>query len=134
MSLEAQIHRHVLGLDGVAVVYAADPVWLVAAKHLGGLLTPGVEPDGGPFVVCTEEPRPQGEEAATEAVGPSGDGEQLLADMRPVLAVRVRIGTSGGAAAPDVARRVAAEIRSFAAAHRPGLDIKAVVEIAAIDV
>lgn len=147
MSLEAQIHRLVLDVDGVGIVYAADPLWLAAAKQLGGLLTSGSEPAGGPFVVCTEEGRPRAEAVDTlrdnhnpdtdmhTSVGPGEiSEEQLLDDMRPIVAVRVRIGTDGSAAAPVVAKMVAAQIRSFVSIHRPGLDVKALVEIAAIDV
>ncbi|MHA7271355.1 hypothetical protein [Arthrobacter sp. HLT1-20] len=115
MSLEEDIHQVVLGADGVATVYSADPLWLNAVKQLGALLGPNGEPAPVPFVVCTEEPHD----------GASGA-------QRVVMSVKVRIGTDGTVPAPATARLVAALIRSHVAEQRPEVDVRAVVEIAAI--
>lgn len=119
MSLEASIHELVLGMDGVAVVYTADPIWLMAMKQLGALLGPGGEAAPVPFVVCTEE-----------APDPAADG----GSARAAMTVRVRIGTGASAPAPGVARAVAGAIRALVSAQRPELDVKAVVEVSAIGV
>ncbi|WP_269940011.1 hypothetical protein [Arthrobacter sp. HY1533] len=116
MSLEAEIHQLVLGMDGVAAVYAADPVWLTAVKQLGSLLGPG-EAAPVPFVVCSEEADDAGVPGAA-----------------PAMSVRVRIGTDGSLPAPGLARAVAAGIRTHVAVQRPGVEVKAVVEISAIGV
>lgn len=118
MSLEEDIHNVVLGADGVASVYSADPLWLNAVKALGALLGPNGEPAPVPFVVCTEE--------AGLADG-AGAGA-----TRPVMSVKVRIGTDGTLPAPATARSVAALIRSHVALQRPEVDVRAVVAIAAI--
>lgn len=110
MSLENQIRERVLELDGVGAVYSADPLWLTAAKALGALVGSGDSAGAVPFVVCAED----------EIEG------------RSLLTVRVRIGTDGSVPSPALARSVAAEIRAFVSGHRPGTDVKAVVEIAAI--
>lgn len=116
MSLEDGIHQLVLGMDGVAAVYTADPVWLTAVKQLGSLLSPG-EAAPVPFVVCSEKADDAGEPGAA-----------------PAMSVRVRIGTDGSLPAPALARSVAAGIRAHLAVLRPGVDVKAVVEISAIGV
>lgn len=116
MSLEDEIHQLVLGMDGVAVVYAADPVWLTAVKQLGSLLGPG-EAAPVPFVVCSEEADDAGVPGAA-----------------PAMSVRVRIGTDGSLPAPELARAVAAGIRAHVAVQRPGMEVKSVVEISAIGV
>lgn len=110
MELEQDIHQLVLAMDGVAGVFAADPVWMTAVKQLGALLATGADAAAMRFVVSSEE---------------DGTGA-------PVLTVRVRIGTDGSIAAPRLARSVAAGIRAFVAVRRPGVEVKAVVEIAAI--
>ncbi|POH61207.1 hypothetical protein [Arthrobacter glacialis] len=119
MSLEEDIHNMVLGADGVAAVYSADPLWLNAVKALGALLGPNGEPAPVPFVVCTEE--------AGLADDESGAGA-----TRPVMSVQVRIGTDGTLPAPATARSVAALIRAQVALQRPEVDVRAVVAIAAI--
>jgi hypothetical protein len=124
MSLENDIHQLVLGLDGVAAVYTADPLWLAAVKQLGSLLGPGGEA-AVPFVVCSES----GGDGDGE-----GEGDGLGEAGGPVMTVKVRIGTDGSTPAPAMARDVAVAIRSFVAARRPGLGVKAVVEISAIGV
>lgn len=118
MSLEEDIHNVVLGADGVAAVYSADPLWLKAVKALGALLGPNGEPAPVPFVVCTEE---------AGLADESGAGA-----TRPVMSVKVRIGTDGTLPAPATARSVAALIRSHVAQQRPEVDVRAVVAIAAI--
>lgn len=117
MSLEDEIHQLVLGMDGVAVVYAADPVWLTAVKQLGSLLGPG-EAAPVPFVVCSEE----------------ADDDAGVPGAAPAMSVRVRIGTDGSLPAPGLARAVAAGIRAHVAVQRPGVEVKSVVEISAIGV
>ena len=121
MSIEAGIHELVLGMDGVAVVYAADPIWLTAVKQLGALLGPGSEAAPVHFVVCSEQ-----------AANPADDGAGGAA--RAAMTVRVRIGTDGSAPAPKVARAVAGAIRALVVAQRPELVVKAVVEVSAIGV
>lgn len=116
MSLEEDLHHVVLGADGVATVYSADPLWLNAVRQLGALLGPNGEPAPVPFVVCTEE---AGDDGASGA-------------PRAVMSVKVRIGTDGTVPAPATARSVAALIRSHVAQQRPEVDVRAVVEIAAI--
>lgn len=111
MNLEEQLRELVLGLDGVATVYSADPLWLTVVKQVGALLSAGEEA-GVPFVVCRVDT----------------DGE------RPVMTVQIRIGTDGGVPAPTLARGVAAAIREFVGQERPELDVVAAVEIAAIGV
>lgn len=110
MSLEEDLHQLVLGMDGVATVYAADPLWLNVLKQVGVLLGPD---DAGPvpFVVCSE-----------------GGGESTSGS----LTVRVRIGTDGAHPAPVVARMVAQGIRAHIDAQHQGMLVKAVVEVAAI--
>lgn len=112
MSLEDQIHQWVLGLDGVDTVYAADPLWLTAVKQLGALVGAGESAAPVPFVVCAEEE----------------------ADGRAVMTVKIRIGTDGSVPAPAMARSVATEIRTIVAGQRPEVDVKAIVEIAALGV
>lgn len=121
MSLEDDIHHLVLGMDGVATVYSADPLWLNALKQLGALLGPNGEPAPVPFVVCTEE---------IYDAGTAGSG--AAAASRAVMSVRVRIGTDGSVPAPATARSVAALIRAHVAARRADVDVRAVVQIAAI--
>jgi len=112
MSLEDQIHQCVLGLDGVGTVYLADPVWLTAVKQLGALIASGESKAPAPFVVCVEE----------ESEG------------RSLLTIKVRIGTDGSVPAPAMARSVASEIRSLVAETHPNMDVKTVVEVAALGV
>ncbi|MHA7303708.1 hypothetical protein ACX80E_00430 [Arthrobacter sp. TMN-49] len=119
MSLEGDIHRLVLGLDGIATVYSVDPLWMTVVKELGSLLASGAGPAQVPFVVCTEE---------YEADDAAGDGRA----PRPVMNVKVRIGTDGSVPAPALARSVAALIRAHVAQRRPEMDVRAVVQIAAI--
>lgn len=110
MSLEEEIRERVLNLDGVAVVYSADPLWLTVVKQVGALLSPGDEAAQVPFVVC-----------------------QVDGDL-PLTTVRIRVGTDGSVPAPAVARDVAASIRSFVGSLHPGSEVVAAVEIAAIGV
>lgn len=112
MSLEEQLRELVRGLDGVATVYSADPLWLTVVKQVGALLSAGEEAAEVPFVVCRVD----------------GDGET------PVMTVQIRIGTDGGVPAPALARGVAAAIREFVGRERPELEVVAAVEIAAIGV
>ena len=112
MSLEEEIRELVLGLEGVSIVYAADPLWLTVLKQVGAALSPGDDPAQLPFVVCQME---------------DGDG-------RATMRVQIRIGSKGDVPAPALARSVAAAIRRFIAAARPGLEVVAAVEIAAIGV
>lgn len=114
MSLEDDIHQLVLAMDGVATVYAADPVWLSALKQLGSLVDPGSAAQPVPFVVCSD------------AVLPDAAGA--------VMTVKIRIGTDGSLPAPAMARSVAGAIRTFVAALHPDVQVKAVVEISAIAV
>lgn len=102
----------VLGLEGVATVYAADPVWLTVLKQVGAALSPGEAPAQPPFVVCRME---------------DDDG-------RTAMRVQIRIGSNGDVPAPALARNIAAAIRGFVTKARPGLEVVAVVEIAAIGV
>ncbi|SEE84369.1 hypothetical protein SAMN04489740_2754 [Arthrobacter alpinus] len=112
MSLEDQIHQWVMGLDGVDTVYSADPLWLTAVKQLGALVGAGESATSVPFVVCAEEET----------------------DDRPLMTVKVRIGTDGSVPAPALARSVAAEIRTLVVGQRPEVDVKTVVEVAALGV
>jgi hypothetical protein len=118
MSLEEQIHELVLGLDGVATVYAADPLWLAVAKQVGALLSAGDEAAAVPFVVCDV----------------NKGGDDAGSGGRPVLTVRIRIGSDGGVPAPALARGVAAAIRAFVAAEHPETGVVVAVEIAAIGI
>jgi len=112
VSLEEDVRELVLGLEGVATVYSADPLWLTVLKQVSAALSPGDDPAQLPFVVCRME---------------DGDG-------RTLMRVQVRIGSSGDVPAPALARNVAAAIRGFVATAKPGLEVVAVVEIAAIGV
>lgn len=154
MSLEDDIHQLVLAMEGVATVYAADPVWLSALKQLGSLVDPGSAAAPVPFVVCSDEVSP--EELSAEAVstdgassdaddggtqkrGPGALGEASLVDgassrSRSVLTVKIRIGTDGTLPAPAMARSVAGAIRTLVTARQPDAQVKAVVEISAIGV
>ncbi len=117
MTLEEDIHQLVLAMEGVATVYSADPVWLAALKQAASRLGSGGE--AAVFVVCCEE--------RLDAGGMS-DG------ARPTVGVRLRIGSNGTVPAPALARAVAGGIRTFVSGQRPGVDVKAVVEISAIGV
>lgn len=136
MSIEDEIHQLVRGLDGVATVYAADPVWRTAVKALGSWLGPGGEVPA--FVVCTEESAdPLFIEAdADDGASPAGAVSRSLggATAPAVMTVRVRIGTDGSQPAPFLARTVAAAIRSLVSAQHPEVAVKAVVEVSAIGV
>ena len=120
MSLEEDIHQLVLSMDGVATVYAADPVWLSALKQLGSLMDPDSAARPVPFVVCSED--------SSSELSDGGPG------CRSVMTVKIRIGTDGALRAPDMARSVAGAIRTFVTALHPDVQVKAVVEISAIGV
>ncbi|AIY02835.1 hypothetical protein ART_3236 [Arthrobacter sp. PAMC 25486] len=128
MSLEEEIRQLVLGMGGVATVYAADPMWVTAVKQLGALLGPGGDAAPVPFVVCTEE----GADLLDTDDGafPAGAG----GFTRPVMTVRVRIGTDGSQPAPALARAVAGAVRALVSVQRPEVGVKAVVEVSAIGV
>lgn len=123
MSLEDDIHQLVLSLEGVATVYAADPVWLSALKQLGSLVDSGSAAAPVPFVVCSEDA--SSETSETNDRGLVG---------QPVMTVKIRIGTDGSLPAPVMARSVAGAIRTFVSALHPNVQVKAVVEISAIGV
>lgn len=112
MSLEEEIRELVLGVGGVAIVYSADPLWLTVLKQVGAALSPGDDPAQLPFVVCRRE----------------DDGG------RQIMRVQVRIGSNGAVPAPALAHNVAAAIRLFVSTARPGLEVVAAVEVAAIGV
>ncbi|MDQ6741093.1 MAG: hypothetical protein M3021_12240 [Actinomycetota bacterium] len=42
MRITDELHRLILGLDGVNTVFPADPSWRTAVGHLAATLTPGV--------------------------------------------------------------------------------------------
>ncbi|ALO65268.1 hypothetical protein AS189_00665 [Arthrobacter alpinus] len=155
MSLEDDIHQLVLAMEGVATVYAADPVWLSALKQLGSLVDPGSAAAPVPFVVCSEAEtaeavsdaddggtRERGAVALGEASSPdaaSADGRPVVSDKtvltaKSVLTVKIRIGTDGTLPAPAMARSVAGAIRTLVTARQPDAQVKAVVEISAIGV
>lgn len=117
MTLEDDIHQLVLSMEGVAMVYSADPVWLAAARQAASLLGSGGE--AAAFVVCREE-------------GPDADG--MSDGARPAVSVRLRIGSNGTVPAPELARAVAAGIRTFVSGQRPEVDVNAVVQVSAIGV
>ncbi|MFQ4149506.1 hypothetical protein AAGW05_12540 [Arthrobacter sp. LAPM80] len=121
MSLEEDLHQLVLGMDGVATVYAADPLWLTMLKQVGGLLGQGDDAAPVPFVVCSEDGA--GDGAGDGAEDGTHDG---------IVTVRVRIGTDGAQPAPAVARNVAEGIRAHVSLQRPGTLVRAVVEVSAI--
>lgn len=132
MSLEEDIHQMVLSMDGVATVYAADPVWLSALKQLGSLMDPDSAAQPVPFVVCSEA---ASSETDTGDTGGTGDaGSTGGSSCRSVMTVKIRIGTDGALRAPDMARSVAGAIRTFVTALHPDVQVKAVVEISAIGV
>lgn len=130
MSLEDDIHQLVLAMDGVATVYAADPVWLSALKQVGSLMDPDSSSPRVPFVVCSEEASSEASEAS-EASERNGSG---AVGGQPVMTVKIRIGTDGSLPAPAMARSVAGAIRTFVIALHPDVQVKAVVEISAIGV
>ena len=134
MSLEDDIHQLVLAMDGVATVYAADPVWRSALKQLGSLVDPGSDATPVPFVVCSEA-----DDGGTQERGPGVLGDASLPDAasaggRSVMTVKIRVGTDGSLPAPAMARSVAGAIRTLVAGQRPDVQVKAVVEISAIGV
>ncbi|MFB9165161.1 hypothetical protein [Arthrobacter psychrochitiniphilus] len=122
MSMEEEIRQLVLSMDGVATVYAADPLWLTTVKRLGLLLEQGTE-ELAHFVVCSGgiEEFPLVDTTAT------GDGTGALT-------IRTRIGTDGSLPAPATARAVADAIRVFATENYPFLSVKAIVEVSTIGV
>lgn len=128
MSLEEDIHQMVLSMDGVATVYAADPVWLSALKQLGSLMDPDSAAQPVPFVVCSEAASSETDTGDTGGTGDAGSS------CRSVMTVKIRIGTDGALRAPDMARSVAGAIRTFVTALHPDVQVKAVVEISAIGV
>ncbi|MEV8181763.1 hypothetical protein [Specibacter sp. NPDC078692] len=126
MNLEEDIRQMVLSMDGVATVYAADPVWLSALKQLGSLMDPDSAAQPVPFVVCSE--------AASSETDTGDAGSTGGSSCRSVMTVKIRIGTDGALRAPDMARSVAGAIRTFVTALHPDVQVKAVVEISAIGV
>ncbi|ALE93746.1 hypothetical protein AOC05_17750 [Arthrobacter alpinus] len=110
--MEEEIRELVLGVDGVAIVYSADPLWLTVLKQVGAALSPVDDPAQLPFVVCLRD----------------DDGG------RQIMRVQVRIGTNGAVPAPALARNVAAAIRVFVSARQPEVGVVAAVEVAAIGV
>jgi len=126
MSLEEELHALVRGLPGVSIVYAADPLWLNVVKAVGAMLGPGSADTQTPYVVCQID-------AGAHDGGPEGSarGDDVV---RPVMTVRLRIGTDGSVPAPALARDVAAAIRAHLAGAEPGMEVVAAVEIAAIGV
>ncbi|MCZ2401638.1 hypothetical protein IV498_00170 [Paenarthrobacter sp. Z7-10] len=86
MSTADQLHRLVLSVPGVAAVYPADPAWRAPMNRLGAVMAPG-----------TSAPEP-------ELVRLRMDGSTAH--------VRIRVGASGDVPAPELARRIAAEIRA----------------------
>lgn len=130
MSLEDDIHQLVLAMDGVATVYAADPVWLSALKQLGSLVDPDSSSTRVPFVVCSEEVSSETNE--TNGTNETNDGGAVGGQL--VMTVKIRIGTDGSLPAPAMARAVAGAIRTFVIALHPDVQVKAVVEISAIGV
>lgn len=129
MSLEEDIRQMVLSMDGVATVYAADPVWLSALKQLGSLMDPDSAAQPVPFVVCSEAASSETDTGDTGGTGSAGGSS-----CRSVMTVKIRIGTDGALRAPDMARSVAGAIRTFVTALHPDVQVKAVVEISAIGV
>ncbi|MGN5732916.1 hypothetical protein [Arthrobacter psychrochitiniphilus] len=128
MSMEEEIRQLVLSMDGVATVYAADPLWLTTVKRLGLLLEQGTA-EPAHFVVCSGgiEEFPLIETTNTGYRTAAGDGTGALT-------VRTRIGTDGSLPAPATARAVADAIRVFATENYPFLSVKAIVEISTIGV
>lgn len=112
MSVEADIHQLVLGMDGISAVFVVDPLWKNVVSQLGSLL--GQDGAGGQlqFVDCS-----------TDSSG-----------ANPVMTVRLRIGADGSVPAPALARAVAAAIRTHVKAVQPDVDVVAAVEISAISV
>lgn len=94
MSLEEDIHQMVLSMDGVATVYAADPVWLSALKQLGSLMDPDRAAQPVPFVVCSEAASSETDTGDTGGTGDAGSS------CRSVMTVKIRIGTDGALRAP----------------------------------
>ncbi|WP_104110799.1 hypothetical protein [Arthrobacter sp. N199823] len=139
MSLEDDIHQLVLAMDGVATVYAADPVWLSALKQLGSLVDPGSGATPVPFVVCSEADDGGTQERGPGPSGAGSLGEASLPDAasaggRSVMTVKIRIGTDGSLPAPAMARSVAGAIRTLVTARQPEVQVRALVEISAIGV
>lgn len=126
MSLEDDVHQRVLDMDGVAVVYAVDPMWRTAVKTLGGLLSPAETAAAMTFVACSETADP-----GSDGMRPVLTAPVLTA---PVLTVKVRVGTDGSVPAPQLARNVATGIRTFVAPRRPDFEVRVLVQIAAIGV
>ena len=122
MSMEEEIRQLVLSMDGVATVYAADPLWLTTAKRLGSLLEQGTA-EPAHFVVCSDGI----EEFPLVETTNTGDGAGALT-------IRTRIGTDGSLPAPATARAVADAIRVFATENYPFLSVKAIVEVSTIGV
>lgn len=100
-----RIHQVALTVPGVATVYPADPAWHNALRQAGAVLNlPG---DGAArFAACTLD-----EATAT---------------------VRVRIGVTRHAPAPQVARDVAAAIRALLERERPGTTVRTQVQVCSI--
>lgn len=140
MSLEDDIHQLVLSLEGVATVYAADPVWLSALKQLGSLVDSGSAAAPVPFVVCSDADDVGTQERGTGTLGAEslGDGgaagSRSFKTVKTVMTVKIRIGTDGSLPAPAMARSVAGAIRNLVEVQRPDVQVKAVVEISAIGV
>lgn len=137
MSLEDDIHQLVLAMDGVATVYAADPVWLSALKQLGSLVDSGSAAAPVPFVVCSDADDVGTQERGTGTLGAESLGAGGAAggrSVKTVMTVKIRIGTDGSLPAPAMARAVAGAIRTFVIALHPDVQVKAVVEISAIGV
>lgn len=134
MSLEDDIHQLVLAMDGVATVYAADPVWLSALKQVGSLVDSGSAAAPVPFVVCSDADDVGTQERGTGTLGAESLGDGGAAGGQLVMAVKIRIGTDGSLPAPAMARSVAGAIRTFVIALHPDVQVKAVVEISAIGV
>jgi uncharacterized alkaline shock family protein YloU len=93
MNTAQRLHALISGIDGVAVLYPADPLWRRVAAGIAGTL-PGESPGSPPAV----------------DVATGGDG----------IRVRVRVGVHSGSPAPDLIRRIAQTIRDDLELHAGG--------------
>jgi hypothetical protein len=93
MNAAQRLHALISGIDGVAVLYPADPFWRRAAAGLAGTL-------------AGESPGPPA--AVDVATGEDG------------TCIRVRMGVDPGTPAPDLVRRIAKLIQEDLEQHDGG--------------
>ncbi|MDI3243347.1 hypothetical protein QK292_17485 [Arthrobacter sp. AL08] len=106
MADTARLRERILSLEGVQTLYPVDPAWKSTAR----LIRAALDPDAG-------DPDPEYVRFSTEGTSTT---------------VSVRVGADGTVPAADLARTIAATLRTSLDEDLSGHDVKVTVEVSSI--